>query len=154
MLRRDKQLNRQEWAVAMHLIACATQKKLPLPDELPKCLQELASLPVGQGQQPNPHPQQSQSSPGPTVIQSPEIGGRAPGKKYANKSTKKASDITPKHEAKQQSDKKNARAVVGEVGQVLDKSNSKAARVDLKTATKEFKNGKMEAEAFLPLLEV
>lgn len=35
---RDEQLNREEWAVAMHLVVCVTARKLPLPARLPKCL--------------------------------------------------------------------------------------------------------------------
>ena len=36
--RRDKQLNADEWAAAMHLVMCAITKELPPPDRLPKCL--------------------------------------------------------------------------------------------------------------------
>lgn len=45
---RDGKLSRQEFSIAMHLVACATRKGLPLPRVLPDCLMAIVTT-VGGG---------------------------------------------------------------------------------------------------------
>eukprot|EP00903_Cladosiphon_okamuranus_P006797 g6625.t1 len=69
---RDQRLNREEWAVAMHLVVCVTAKKLPLPARLPKCLRQLSSDQQPPLQEPQQQRQTQQGQPAPG--KSPEKG--------------------------------------------------------------------------------
>ncbi|CAM9248693.1 unnamed protein product [Ectocarpus sp. 6 AP-2014] len=107
---KDERLNREEWAVAMHLVMCSTTKQMPLPGKLPKCLR---TPPIGRQDQPLPEEDQ----PG---------GGNNP---------------------------KNIRERKPEKDPSTPTSKSKySPPTDFKQATKEFKNGDMEAEKYLPIL--
>lgn len=116
---RDEQLNKDEWALAMHLVVCATARKLPLPPRLPRCLLRLPPSSAVQPQQEN----------------KPAAAGSAATcnkKGKANKKQKGEQPPAPETSTKEEP----------------------TLRVDLKRATKEFKNGSTKAEEFLPVLEV
>ncbi|CAM9586622.1 unnamed protein product [Ectocarpus sp. 12 AP-2014] len=98
---KDERLNREEWAVAMHLVMCSTAKQMPLPGKLPKCLR---TPPIGCQDQTLPEEDQPD-------------GGR------------NAKNIPERKPEKKPS-----------------------APTDFKQATKEFKDGDMEAENYLPIL--
>ncbi|CAM9504620.1 unnamed protein product [Ectocarpus sp. 4 AP-2014] len=107
---KDDRLNREEWAVAMHLVMCSTAKQMPLPGKLPKCLR---TPPIGRQHQPLPEEDQ----PG---------GGRNAKNIPERKPKKNLSTPTSKRKY--------------------------SPPTDFKQATKEFKNGDMEAENYLPIL--
>lgn len=117
---RDERLNREEWAVAMHLAVCVGAKKLPLPARLPKCLQRRVS---SKQQQPLKEPGQRRQQQGESVAAGEKAGKGKGDEEPFVKQEETATKIS-------------------------------AAPVDLKRATKEFKNGDMEAKQFLPVLQV
>ena len=96
----------------MHLVVCATVRKLPLPPRLPKCL---LRLPTSSAEQ---------------LLQKTPAAESTTRKKKASKKQKEPP------------------------AQKAAAKKEPAPRVDLKLATKEFKNGAMKAEEFLPVLEV
>lgn len=73
---RDEKLNKEEWAVAMHLVVCATARKLPLPDRLPKCL--LLRPSSSHQQEPLKETQRRQQRQGETAADSGAEGGKEP----------------------------------------------------------------------------
>lgn len=121
--RRDEQLNREEWAVAMHLVVCATGRKLPLPARLPKCLR-----PASSDQNQPLEEEQQQQQPRRRLGVDPAADKKA-----------REGEYPVQHHEKVPKAKTATRS---------------SPPVDLKRATKEFKNGGMEAGEFLPVLEV
>lgn len=115
----------------MHLAVCVRAKKLPLPARLPKCL--LRRAPSDQQQRPLEASRQRQQ-------QQQQGGEPAPGREVEEgKEPKKQKKETALKEKKTKKGKP---------------SGSAPPAVDLKRATKEFKNGGMKAEDFLPVLQV
>ncbi len=110
----------------MHLVVCATARKLPLPPRLPRCL---LRLPPSSAEQPPSSAGQPQQE---KKLAVPESAAAGKKKKKATKKQKGEQPPAPETSTKDET----------------------APRVDLKRATKEFKNGATKAEDFLPVLEV
>lgn len=132
---RDGQLTRDEWAVAMHLVVCTTGRHLPLPARLPRCLRippKAQQLPPSGGKKAANADKTQKAKPPPGEE---EASLKAPGLKRGGKSKTSVPVL-----------------VKGAAGGSRESSNHPP--VDLKQATKEFRNGEIKAEEFLLVLQV